>query len=181
MRGQILHGHENHISDIYSIYVTDYTSKPGTFAEYSSEWCPISLADRVLRIEMWRDKAVTLAQQMNPGEYWSLDNVRMKISNGGYIEGSFSEAAKARKLSTADLDTNPHLQALLQCVFHQLGPCLPDILSIVVDRRKKLWEENDANPHVFPHKLFKEVKLDFFFDCTVEVGSLFQGLERLNI
>lgn len=117
----MLHGHANHISDIYSIYVTDYTSKPGTFAEHSSEWCPVSLADRVLRIEMWRDKAVTLAQRMNPGEYWSLDNVRMKVSNGGYIEGSFSEAAKARKLSTEDLDINPHLQALLRCVFINSG------------------------------------------------------------
>jgi len=117
-----LHRHENHISDIYSIYVTDYTSKPGTFAEHSSEWCPVSLADRVLRIEMWRDKAVALAQLMNPGEYWSLDNVRMKVNNSGYIEGSFSEADKARKLSTADVDTYPHLQALLQCVLHQFGP-----------------------------------------------------------
>lgn len=84
--------------------------------EHSSEWCPASLADRVLRIEMWRDKAVALALQMKPGEYWSLDNVRMKVSNGGYIEGSFSEAAKSRKLSIADVDTNHHLQALLQCV-----------------------------------------------------------------
>ena len=84
----------------------------------------MSLADRVLRIEMWRDKAVTLAQQMNPGEYWSLDNVRMKVSNGGNIEGSFSEAAKARKLLAADLDTNFHFQMLLQCVLHQPGPCL---------------------------------------------------------
>jgi hypothetical protein len=96
--------------------VTDYTSKPGTFTEHSSEWCPASLADRVLRIEMWRDKAVALAEQMNPGEYWSLDNVRMKISTGGYIEGSFSKAEKARKLSIADVDTSPYLQALLQCV-----------------------------------------------------------------
>jgi hypothetical protein len=168
-----LHGHANHISDIYSIYVTDYTSKPGTFAEYSSEWCPVSLADRVLRIEMWRDKAVTLAQQMDPGEYWSIDNVRMKISNSGQIEGSFSEAHKARKLSTADLDTNPYLQALLQCVLHQLGPCLSDNRSFVVDRRKKLWEENDANPHVFSHKLFEEVELQSIFDCTVEVSFLF--------
>jgi hypothetical protein len=65
---------------------------------------------------MWRGDAVALALKMKPGEYWSLDNVRMKLSNGGYIEGSFSEAAKARKLSVADVDTNHHLQALLQCV-----------------------------------------------------------------
>lgn len=155
--------------------MTDYTSKTGTFAEYSSDWFPVSLADRVLRIEMWRDKAVALAKQMNPGEYWSLDNVRMKISNNGYIEGSFSEAEKARKLSTADLDTNSLLQALLQCALHQLVPSLSDI-SIVVDRRKKVWEEKDANPHVFPHKLFEEAELQSIFDCTVEVGSLFVGL-----
>jgi hypothetical protein len=173
MCGQILHGHANHIPDIYSIYVTDYTSKPGTFAEYSSEWCPVSLADRVLRIEMWRDKAVTLAQQMKPGEHWSLDNVRMKISNGGYIEGTLSEANKARKLSTTDLDTNPHLQALLQCVSHQLVPCL---CHNIPTRRKKAWEEKDTNPHVFPHKLFEEAELKSIFDCTVEVSFLSGGL-----
>jgi hypothetical protein len=111
-----LHGHSNHIADIYSIYVTDYTSKAGAFVEHSNEWCPASLADRVLRIEMWRDKAVALAKRMKPGEYWSLDNVRMKVGSAGYIEGSFSEADKARKLSVADVDTCPHLQALLQCV-----------------------------------------------------------------
>ncbi|KAI0306301.1 hypothetical protein B0F90DRAFT_731930 [Multifurca ochricompacta] len=146
---EILHGHKNLVSDIYSIYVTDYTSKAGTFVEHSSEWCPVSLAERVLRIEMWRDKAVALAQQMKPGDYWSLDNVRMKVSNGGYVEGSFSEAAKARKLSITEVDTNLYLQSLL--------------------KRKKAWEENDASPHVFPHKLFSEVELQSIFDCTVEV------------
>jgi hypothetical protein len=121
---QVLHGHANNISDIYSIYVTDYTSKAGTFVEHSSDWCPVSLADRVLRIEMWRGEAVALAQQMKPGEYWSLDNVRMKYSNGGYIEGSFSEAAKARKLSVADIDMNHHLLALLKCVLFIIGGLL---------------------------------------------------------
>ena len=160
--------------------MTDYTSKPGTFTEHSSEWCPVSLADRVLRIEMWRDKAVALAQQMKPGDYWSLENVRMKVSNGGNIEGSFSEADKARKLSTADLDINPHLQALLQCVLHQLRSCLSDNISVLIDRRKKVWEEKDNNPHVFPHKLFEEVELRSIFDCTVEVRSLFWLFERLR-
>jgi len=94
--------------------VTDYTYKPGTFTEHSSEWCPASLADRVLRIEMWRDEAVSLAQQMSAGEYWSLYNVRMKVSSNGFIEGSFSEAAKARKLSIAEVDSNQPLRALLQ-------------------------------------------------------------------
>ena len=39
-----------------------------------------------------------------------------------------------------------------------------------------MWEENDANPHVFPHKLFSEVGLQSIFDCTVEVGTVFCGL-----
>ena len=42
-------------------------------------------------------------------------------------------------------------------------------------RRKKVWEENDTNPHVFPHKLFSEVALQSIFDCTVEVGTVFCG------
>lgn len=44
-----------------------------------------------------------------------------------------------------------------------------------------MWEENDTNPHVFPHKLFKEVELQSIFDCTVEVGSLFWRSEQLSI
>jgi hypothetical protein len=63
---------------------------------------------------MWRDEAVSLAQQMNSGEYWSLHNVRMKVSSNGLIEGSFSEAAKACKLSITEVDSNQHLRALLQ-------------------------------------------------------------------
>jgi hypothetical protein len=93
--------------------------------EHSSDWCPATLADRVLRIEMWRDKAVALAEQMSPGEYWYLYNVRMKVSSGGYIEGSLSEVAKARKLSIADVDANKHLQALLQYALHHSDPFFP--------------------------------------------------------
>jgi hypothetical protein len=93
--------------------------------EHSSDWCPATLADRVLRIEMWRDQAVALAQQMTPGEYWFLDNVRMKVSSSGHIEGSLSEATKARKLSIADVDTNQHLRALLQCAWHRSDHSFP--------------------------------------------------------
>jgi len=158
------------VSDIYSIYVTDYTSKSGTFVDHSSEWCPASLADRVLRIEMWREKAVALAQGMNAGEYWSLDNVRMKVSSGGHMEGSLSEVAKARKLSISDVDTNQYLRALLQCVRPSVWALVSRLISPTIHRRKKVWEENDSNPHVFPHKLFSEVELQSIFDCTVEVG-----------
>ena len=55
------------------------------------------------------------------------------------------------------------------------APFLPNSF-LSFDRRKKVWEENDANPHVFPHKLFSEVALQSMFDCTVEVGSAFYGL-----
>lgn len=39
-----------------------------------------------------------------------------------------------------------------------------------------MWEENDTNPHVFPHKLFSEAMLQNIFDCTVEVGFAYCGL-----
>lgn len=105
--------------------MTDYTSKSGTSMEHSSDWCPATLVDRVLRIEMWRDKAVAVAQQMAPGEYWYLDNVRMKVSSSGHIEGSLSEATKARRLSIADVDANQHLRALLQYALHRSDPLFP--------------------------------------------------------
>jgi len=98
--------------------------------EHSSDWCPATLADRVLRIEMWRDRAVSLAQQMTPGEYWYLDNLRMKVSSGGYIEGSLSEVAKARKLSIADVDANQHLRGLLQCALLHSDPFLANLNGV---------------------------------------------------
>jgi hypothetical protein len=36
-----------------------------------------------------------------------------------------------------------------------------------------VWEENDGNSYVFPHKLFSEVELQSIVDCTVEVGDSF--------
>jgi len=54
------------------------------------------------------------------------------------------------------------------------APFLPSSL-LSFDRRKKVWEENATNPHVFPHKLFSEAALQSIFDCTVEVGSAFCG------
>ncbi|KAI0263356.1 hypothetical protein BC834DRAFT_309854 [Gloeopeniophorella convolvens] len=146
---EVLHGHTNQTSDIYSIYVTDYTAKRGTYTAHGSEWCPASLADRVLRIEMWRAKAAALGARMRPGEIWALDNVRMKVSREGYFEGSFSEADKARRVREDEADVNVHLRALLE--------------------RKRQWEAHDASPHVFPHRLFCEVELQSVFDCTVEV------------
>jgi hypothetical protein len=121
--------------------VTDYTSKSGTSTEHGSDWCPATLADRVLRIEMWREKAAALAQQMNPGDYWYLDNVRMKVSNSGYIEGSFSEAVKARKLSTADVDANQHLRALLECAFHHFWLFFSQLISCIRQTEEGVGED----------------------------------------
>ncbi|KAI0064529.1 hypothetical protein BV25DRAFT_245903 [Artomyces pyxidatus] len=148
---EILHGHaNNHAHDIYSIYVTDFTSNEGA-GGVNADWCSPGIADRVLRVEMWRE-ACKLGPKMVPGEIWSLKNVRLKPNPFGYVEGSFSEAWKASKLSLDQADRNPFLRGLLE--------------------RKKDWEKDNSNQDEFPHKLFEEVDLLSFFDCTVELLHL---------
>ncbi|KAI0064530.1 hypothetical protein BV25DRAFT_1914244 [Artomyces pyxidatus] len=148
---EILHGHGNiNVPDIYSIYVTDFTKKNGA-GTVNANWCSPGIADRVLRVEMWRE-ARELGPKMKPGEVWSLKNVRLKLSPSGYVEGAFSEAWKASKLSLDQADRNPFLQGLLE--------------------RKKDWEKDNVNQNEFPHKLFEEVDLLSFFDCTVELLHL---------
>jgi hypothetical protein len=37
------------------------------------------------------------------------------------------------------------------------------------------------NPHVFPHKLFNEAVHHSIFDCTVEVGPAYHGLDFVSL
>lgn len=80
-----------------------------------ANWCPPELADRVLKIEMW-DSASQLAQTMEKGEYWFLYNTRMKISPGGYVEGTMQLVEKVKKLEESDSIKDQHFIALLQYV-----------------------------------------------------------------
>ena len=100
---------------MYSLYVTDYTINP-KITPVQGSWCPPNLEGRILKVEMW-DTASQLGQTMEPGEYWFLRNARMKISGGGYLEGTMQLAEKVQKLNENDLTQDPHLEALLEFVF----------------------------------------------------------------
>jgi hypothetical protein len=100
-------------NEVYSLYVTDYTANH-EITPIQASWCPPELADRVLKIELWQ-AASELGPKMLRGEYYSIQNNRLKVSRGGFVEGTFTEANKLRKLN--DSDNNPHLQALLLWVY----------------------------------------------------------------
>jgi hypothetical protein len=99
---------------VYSLYVTDYTSN-SEVSPVQASWCPSGIANRVLKVEMW-PPANEYAKTMQPGEIYLFRNIRMKVSAGGYVEGSFTEANKLQKLDASEADNDPHLQALLKCV-----------------------------------------------------------------
>jgi hypothetical protein len=99
---------------VYSLYVTDYTANSQVWP-INATWCPPRLADLVLKIEMW-PPANVLAKTMIPGEYYTFRNNRLKVSRSGYVEGTFSECEKARKLDENDSESIPVLRNLLQCV-----------------------------------------------------------------
>jgi hypothetical protein len=62
---------------------------------------------------MW-DSCKELSTKMNPGQLWLFVNVRMRNSNGGYVEGKLVEAKKQSQLVEDDADNHPHLRALLE-------------------------------------------------------------------
>ncbi|PSR77622.1 hypothetical protein PHLCEN_2v7812 [Hermanssonia centrifuga] len=145
--GEVLHGFQNE-NEVYSIYVTDYTANK-EITPVNAPWCHHALADRVLKVEMWLE-AAPMGAEMKPGDFIEINNIRMKSSSGGYLEATFSEGRKMRKLDADELEKEPHLEALLQ--------------------RKKEWaamaeEMGDR----FPHKLFKDAEVDAHFGCTAEV------------
>jgi len=109
---QVLYGHLND-NEVYSLYITDYTANESLTAVQGS-WCPNGLADRVLKVEMW-GKAAEIGPTMVPGEYYCMRNNRMKISRGGYVEGTISDA-KIQQLDETDAENHPHLKTLLECV-----------------------------------------------------------------
>ncbi|KAL0946513.1 hypothetical protein HGRIS_012729 [Hohenbuehelia grisea] len=145
---EVLHTHKDDIQGMlsYTVFVTDYTPNP-SLSICQAQWCPPGLGDKVLRVVMW-DAAMDMAKTMEPG-YYTLNNVRMKISKGGYYEAKLFEAHKIRRL---DQDSrNMHLEALLE--------------------RKAKWEASSGGLKMktFSHKLIEEIKSDGLFSCTVEL------------
>lgn len=77
-----------------------------------SSWCPSRLSDLVFRIEVW-DAAVDDAKNMVDGDYYSIKNVRARLSTGGYLEGKLVEP-KTTRLEDADASYDVHLKKLLE-------------------------------------------------------------------
>lgn len=93
--------------------MTDYTRNDQA-AGVQSNWCPPSLSDYVLQIEMW-DGAAEIARTMREGDYYFIKNARMRANPGGFLEGKVTES-KIFQLEEKDAETNDHLQSLLECV-----------------------------------------------------------------
>ena len=129
---------------MYSLYVTDYTTNP-RITPVQGSWCPPSLEERILKVEMW-DTASQLGQTMEPGEYWFLRNARMKISDGGYLEGTMQLAEKVQKLNENDLTRDPHLEALLESVFsHFANQRGVMILIILIQTQTRVGEDRPTS------------------------------------
>ena len=103
---------ENVDGQPYTVFVTDYTRNDQLESMPSFNDDP-KLARRILQIEMW-DSASATAREMQPGEFYRLDNVRMMNGSSGYLEAKFVEGRKAQLLDHEAADADQHLQALLR-------------------------------------------------------------------
>lgn len=109
----MLYGHEN-TNGVYSLYVTDYTQNPD-MVPVERDWCPPLLADRVLKLELFHE-AAPKGPELKAGEFYSIGNCRMKRSAGGYLEATFSQVNRMRKLDEDALEDEPRLVELLRYV-----------------------------------------------------------------
>jgi hypothetical protein len=137
-----------------------------------AHWCDPLLADRVLTIEMWCEARNYAKDNMEPGEFYLLQNARIKIGADYYAVGTISEFHKSRKLSESNEKNNVHLGELLRFV-----SALVEIVSLTEQngcgRRKKEWKESVAalSKNGFEHLLLKEIDPSntTFLNCTVVV------------
>ncbi|CAA7271520.1 unnamed protein product [Cyclocybe aegerita] len=129
----------------YTLYVTDYTRNE-EMRGVQSNWCPSSLSDYVLQLEMW-DAAAVRAQKMRPGQYYYIENARMRINTAGYPEGKVAQD-KIYLLEEEDSVKNSNLRALLE--------------------RKQKWQSRQAiaEPDM-QYQLVQDVVEAKFFHCAV--------------
>jgi hypothetical protein len=97
-------------NNVLSLYVTDYTGSV-SMGPTAGAWCSTRLADLVFKIEVW-DDAVRDAMDMQEGDFYSIQNVRARVSRGGYVEGKLVEP-KTCRLEEADASYDVQLRALL--------------------------------------------------------------------
>ena len=101
--------------------MTDYTHN-NQMAGVQSSWCPTSLSEFVLQMEMW-DDAAEIARTMKEGEYYHIKNARMRANQEGYLEGKVTQS-KIVQLEETDVE-NIHLQSLLESVIISFHSSLP--------------------------------------------------------
>ncbi|KAF8798203.1 hypothetical protein BYT27DRAFT_7123725 [Phlegmacium glaucopus] len=131
---------------VHNLYVTDYT-RNDQMRGVQSSWCPTSLSDFVLQMEMW-DGAAEVARTMQEGDYYLIKNARMRANPAGYLEGKVAQS-KMVQLEEKDAQTNKHLQTLLE--------------------RKKVWAAKQQSDTEIAHQLIQDVDDSKFFHCTVEL------------
>ncbi|KAF8969864.1 hypothetical protein BDZ97DRAFT_1793052 [Flammula alnicola] len=144
---EVLNGFRNNNSNmVYTLYVTDYTRNDQMTA-VQANWCPASLSELVLQLEMW-DTAAEIAQNMRPGQFYFIKNARMKHNSSGYLEGKVAQDKIARLAE--DDTTNVHLKALLE--------------------RKRKWQARQASAESeITYQLIQDIEEGKFFNCTVEL------------
>ena len=140
-------------------------------AGVQASWCPTSLSEFVLQMEMW-DDAAEVARTMKEGEYYLIKNPRLRANHEGYLEGKVAES-KIVRLEETDAETNVHLRSLLESVCDHF--ILPRLTRLFY-RRKKAWTAIElAKPDTeIEHQLIQDAEASKFFHCTVEVSEHFQ-------
>lgn len=131
---------------MYSLYVTDFTKNANLYP-IQANWCTPAYEGYAFKIELW-DEAAQQGPEIQPHEYYEINNVRMKVSAGGYWEGTFSEVRKMRKLDEDELEQEPHLADLLVYVHLVRRERIHDPNCLTDERRngkKRLNSTVDTN------------------------------------
>lgn len=117
---------------------------------------------------MW-DNAASTARSIVTGQYYSVKNVRMRQTPGGYLEGKLVEA-KIDKLEEEEAAHNPFLKSLLQSVFLSFLPP-PFFLQSAIRRRRADWlkSNNQEIPNEFEYRTIGEAAQGEHFNCVAEV------------
>ena len=90
--------------------MTDYTSNTN-LPVVDASWSDSSLANRILKVEMW-DDASEMGPTLSQGQYYSMKNLRARLSTSGYLEAKIVET-KITPLDAA-YSMDVHLQALIE-------------------------------------------------------------------
>lgn len=126
--------------------MTDFTKNANLYP-IQANWCTPAYEGYAFKIELWNEAAQT-GPEIQPHEYYEINNVKMKISAGGYWEGTFSEVRKMRKLDEDELEQEPQLADLLVYVHLARRKRVQDLNYLTDERRngrKRLNSTVDTN------------------------------------